>query len=265
MEANTQAANAQMGSVVSQLGELLVRDSYLAERLDPRPGQPLYLHLSDLLLTVRQFATQEPLRILDFGCGGSPYRSLFPNACYERADVAGTPDLDHVIPSDGSPCRLAVPDDTFDLILSSQVLEHVPDPASYLAEARRLLRPGGRLVLTTHGIYEDHGCPFDFRRWTDAGLHRDLERAGFQVTQMMKLTTGHRAMMFLLRQHRPRCSRKLGLGALLWLFGRLLDRFPAAADRQTDTAFAQCRVVSENLHDHRIYIALCAVAEKPVR
>jgi arsenite methyltransferase len=43
--------------------------------------------------------------------------------------------------------RLPYPDDTFDLAVSTQVLEYVPDVPAALAEAYRVLRPGGRLLL----------------------------------------------------------------------------------------------------------------------
>jgi ubiquinone/menaquinone biosynthesis C-methylase UbiE len=44
---------------------------------------------------------------------------------------------------------LPFPDDSFDLVTSFQVLEHVPDPMAYLAEIRRVARPGGTVILAT--------------------------------------------------------------------------------------------------------------------
>ncbi len=57
-------------------------------RLFPKPGDPLYLHLADLLLVMRKAATSESVTILDYGAGLAPYRSLFPNSQYRTADVA---------------------------------------------------------------------------------------------------------------------------------------------------------------------------------
>src|SRR6187431_2690649 len=94
---------------------------YLRERLEPRSGDPDYIHLSDLLMALEEFRTDEAITILDYGCGGSPYRSLFPNAEYKRADFVEMDDLDYVI---GGDSRVDERDSTFDLILSTQVAEH---------------------------------------------------------------------------------------------------------------------------------------------
>ena len=66
-------------------------------------------------------------------------------------------------------------------MLSTQVLEHVPDPRAYLAEALRVLRPGGRMLLSTHGTFVYHPDPVDLWRWTCEGLRLEVERAGFEV------------------------------------------------------------------------------------
>ena len=52
----------------------------------------------------------------------------------------------------GSLAQARLPSAHFDLITLWDVIEHVPDPDVVLAEAARLLRPGGRLVLTTGDI-----------------------------------------------------------------------------------------------------------------
>src|SRR5262249_39568982 len=62
----------------------------IRERLFPKPGDPLYLLLSDLLRAVREAATSEPITVLDYGAGLAPYRSLFPNSQYRTADVASS-------------------------------------------------------------------------------------------------------------------------------------------------------------------------------
>ena len=68
------------------LGEHMSSDEYLRERLHPEYGDLTYLHLADLRLALEAIRTDRVIHLLDYGCGGSPYRSLFPNAIYKRAD-----------------------------------------------------------------------------------------------------------------------------------------------------------------------------------
>jgi SAM-dependent methyltransferase len=118
-------------------------------------------------------------RILDYGCADMPYRDFFPrDADYVPADLPGNPAAAVEIRADGS---LPLEDAGFDLVLSTQVLEHVDDPELYLAECARVLRPGGRLVLSTHGIMPFHPDPVDYWRWTCAGLDRVVRDAGLRV------------------------------------------------------------------------------------
>jgi SAM-dependent methyltransferase len=121
-------------------------------------------------------------RVLDYGCAARPYRALLGQGLdYVGADLAGNALADVVLNDDGT---VPLPDGDFDLILSTQVLEHVADPSRYLSECRRLLKPDGTLVLTTHGLMYYHPDPVDYWRWTCAGLTRDLEAAGLDVVEM---------------------------------------------------------------------------------
>ena len=121
--------------------------------------------------------------VLDFGCGSKPYRPLVVQrgATYLGADLRGNPDADVEL---DDRMRLDCPDEMHDGVLSTQVLEHVAEPAAYLAEARRLLKPGGHLVLSTHGTWPYHPDPEDYRRWTPAGLRHELRSAGLEPGRM---------------------------------------------------------------------------------
>ena len=74
-----------------------------------------------------------------------------------------------------------MPDASVDAVVSTQVLEHVPDVQRYLKEALRVLKPGAPLLLTTHGDWVLHRVPTDFRRWTVDGLRYEHEQAGFEL------------------------------------------------------------------------------------
>jgi SAM-dependent methyltransferase len=118
-------------------------------------------------------------RVLDYGSADSPYRSLFPAGTdWVGADLPGNPDASVELRADGS---LPLADESVDAVISTQVLEHVRDPALYLAECSRVLRPGGRLLLSTHGMMVYHPDPDDYWRWTCAGLKLAVGQAGFEI------------------------------------------------------------------------------------
>jgi SAM-dependent methyltransferase len=118
--------------------------------------------------------------VLDAGAGQAPYRELFAHCEYQTADWAQSvhPDAqsaDVIASLDALP----IPDASFDAVLCTQVLEHVSDPATVLAELNRVLRPGGHLWLTVPLTWPLHEEPFDYFRYTSYGLTSLLERAGF--------------------------------------------------------------------------------------
>ncbi len=119
--------------------------------------------------------------MLDYGCADLPYRRLFgPGVEYLAADIPGNPDATLTIAPDGT---VPILDGSVDAVLSTQVLEHVADPAVYLSECHRVLRPGGRLLLSTHGFMVYHPDPVDLWRWTCAGLQEVVAGAGLRVLQ----------------------------------------------------------------------------------
>jgi SAM-dependent methyltransferase len=123
-------------------------------------------------------------RVVDFGCGDRPYEELFTarQAKYIACDLDGAVDV-RIEP--GRP--LALPDGTADGVVSFQVLEHVWDIDWYLAECHRVLKPGGWLLLSTHGTWLYHPHPTDFRRWTRDGLCREIETRSLQIDDVQSL------------------------------------------------------------------------------
>jgi len=246
----------------SDLTLILDNSDYNRQRVDPRIGDPLYIHLSDLKLFIDSITNRRYESILDYGCGGSPYKQLFQTPRYLRADYTNMPNLDYLIGEDG---KIPTVDNQFDLVLSTQVLEHVADSQCYLREACRVLRPGGTLALTTHGIWEDHGCPYDFYRWTADGIALELKNAGFDVCRVSKLTTGPRAVAinFFHSLHRFPSSRRSGLGLTIWLL-KQFGTNSSSIHRWLDVSFPNNRIVSDSTEEgHRLYLALGCIAVKP--
>jgi SAM-dependent methyltransferase len=61
-------------------------------------------------------------------------------------------------------------DASIDVVLCTQVLEHIPEPMAVLAEIRRVLKPGGTLLLSVPSIFPQHGSPGDYWRYMPQGL-----------------------------------------------------------------------------------------------
>jgi SAM-dependent methyltransferase len=248
---------------VQSLSKILAQKEYLRERTAPTRKDPFYLHLVDLLKALRSVSCEKEINILDFGSGGSPYRFLFPNSNYRRADISTDITIDFLINDEG---YVNAPDSTFDLVLSTQVLEHVRYPQRYLAECQRVLRPGGKLILSTHGLFEEHGCPNDYRRWTADGLKQDLIASGWQQIEVKKLTVGGRAFLFYLLHwschlsNVPSASWQLWVARFLVIFTRLRLLIHWVADRVYPHQ-SVCAAIHET---NPLYVGLIAEAIRPL-
>lgn len=125
-------------------------------------------------------------KVLDAGAGDCKYKVLFAGTDYTATDflqVNKPYDLAALdIVSDLH--DLAVADDTYDVVICSQVLEHLPEPEAVLHELNRVLKPGGRLWLSTPLFFEEHELPHDYFRYTRYGLHHLLQKCGFQISQI---------------------------------------------------------------------------------
>jgi SAM-dependent methyltransferase len=138
----------------------------MSGRLDPSRSTVGYAVRKPLLewLTAQKFAGA---RVLDVGCGDRPYEALLAGAATVLGfDVPGNQHAD----LHGSIDAIPAEDASFDVVLCLQVLEHVPEPAAAVRELRRVVKPGGRVLLSTHGVYPFHPNPDDLWRWTSTGL-----------------------------------------------------------------------------------------------
>ncbi len=102
--------------------------------------------------------------VLDLGCGDSRYSHYFPNrigldhSMQEGVNIIGDA---HHLPFSSS---------SFSVILTTEMLEHVHDPQKVIDEIQRVLRPGGKVILTTRFVFPIHEAPMDFYRFTKYGL-----------------------------------------------------------------------------------------------
>lgn len=130
-------------------------------------------------------------RLVDVGCGDKPYEALFaPHvsayvgveyaATYEAGESARLGKANVVHGSD----RLPFDDGSFDTVLCNQVAEHVPDPRHFLGDLVRVLRVGGKLILTVPFSFRVHSIPNDFHRFTRFALERYCDDLDLHVERL---------------------------------------------------------------------------------
>lgn len=115
------------------------------------------------------------LKVLDFGAGTQEFR--------QRHQISDYKALDPHMPADWKSLSEIPPGEKFDLIIASEVLEHLENPAQVLKELSNLLKPGQKIYLTTPFMAREHGAPADYQRWTQSGLEKLLMTSGFKVEQ----------------------------------------------------------------------------------
>jgi len=120
--------------------------------------------------------------VLDLGAGTKPYAPLY-ELCFDdcvAVDVGSSPHdiggVDVIADAAGLPFH----DATFDCIICTEVLEHCPEPWLVLHEMRRVLKPDGRVYLTTPFLVALHEMPHDYFRFTPSALRGMSEDAGFE-------------------------------------------------------------------------------------
>jgi SAM-dependent methyltransferase len=168
-------------------------------------------------------------RLLDIGCGSKPWRRLFADHVDEHIGI-------DFVPSERDPTAVDIiagaydvplPDKDADTLLMTSVLEHLEEPERGVAEAFRLLKPGGHLILTAPLIWPVHEPPRDFFRYSPFGLRHLLEEAGFEVVEVQPLagawTTFSLELSYALRRYRKGAARPVVGGVMRlaqWAAGR---------------------------------------------
>lgn len=159
------------------------------DKLVGRPACSLRRHERTYLSTVmlenslRQCGGYIKGVTLDVGCGLRPYeRTFFAGASrYVGTDYLSDRSRPDVV---CSALDLPFPGGQFDTVVSTEVLEHVPEPLRALCEMRRVLKPGGFLVLSAPMHWPRHEVPFDFFRYPYDGLLHLVKSSGLELVKM---------------------------------------------------------------------------------
>ena len=122
-------------------------------------------------------------KVLDAGAGNCKYKKYFEHANYESTDFKDIFDKSSykihsfICSLDDIP----IEDNYYDVIINTQVLEHVEFPEKVIQEFYRILKPKGKLFLTCPQGYKIHGAPYNFFNFTKFGLKSIFERVGFKI------------------------------------------------------------------------------------
>lgn len=150
--------------------------------------QFLDLQLKTIVDCLSQKLPQISGKILDIGAGESPWKYLLgQDTIYQGIDITSSGEFGmiknpNVIYYDG--LTIPLPSNQFDAGLCIEVLEHTQNPQVLLSEAFRVLKPGGKLLITVPWSARVHHIPFDYHRFTPFQLERLMEEAGFSECEI---------------------------------------------------------------------------------
>lgn len=155
----------------------------ISKEFKPSFFHPYYFIRTELLRSVAKHANNLTGRLLDFGCGSKPYKDLFAVNEYIGVDFIneGHPHDDEQIDVYYDGKTIPFPDNSFDSILSSEVFEHIFNLPEILDELNRVLKPGGKILITCPFVWKEHELPHDYARYTLFALTDLLEKKNFKV------------------------------------------------------------------------------------
>jgi len=141
---------------------------------------------------VAPYASEE--KTLEVGAYGRPsYGCFFPNRI--GIDVREGPGVDRV----ASVYQLPFSDNEFQIVLCMSVLEHLEEPYRAVAEMHRVLKPGGRIIVSVPFLFPIHDAPGDYWRFTKYGL-KHLFREGWDIKEVKAEADAQDSMAVLLQR-----------------------------------------------------------------
>jgi len=161
--------------------------------------------------------------VLDIGCGRAPYKKLISFDRYICLDVEKRSDsIGEILLADINK-GIPIESETIDLIICTEVLEHLKEPFFALKEMRRILKGGGKLILTVPFLWPLHEEPNDYFRYSEYGLKYLLRAAGFDKIEI-KPSNNFLISIFQILNINLKNKIFFPLVVLFNLFGRLSEK-----------------------------------------
>jgi SAM-dependent methyltransferase len=129
-------------------------------------------------------------KLLDIGCGEKPYLEMARPYVEKHIGIDRLETYSDKANIDVFSTAYAIPfkSESFDTILCTDVLEHLEEPGLALAEAYRVLKPGGCAIYTVPLFWHLHEEPYDYYRFTGYGLNYLFTKNGFEVVEIKPLS-----------------------------------------------------------------------------
>ncbi|MFH1047617.1 MAG: methyltransferase domain-containing protein [Patescibacteria group bacterium] len=154
-------------------------------------------------------------KILDIGGKKTNKRGVFDISKYpvevEYANIDASSNPDYLCDA----TKIPVKDSSFDGAILAEVLEHVRDPRLVLAECFRMLKPGGKLLITVPFMFHVHADPDDYGRYTEYYFRETLKEIGFRNITIRKQGGYYCVLANIIKM------RLLGLGSESSLFAKI--------------------------------------------
>ncbi len=159
--------------------------------------------------------------LLDLGCGVKPFKEIYSSFVRRHVgiDVATSPHPKNHVDQIYDGKNIPFEDEKFDYVLCTEVMEHVPDPVTFLKEINRVMKREGMLIMTTPFMVSLHEEPYDFYRYTEHGIRYLLRITGFELTRLESFSGYTGVMIALLVKPQLKFWNKIGkLLRIKWLY-----------------------------------------------
>jgi len=163
---------------------------------------PFYIARKGLYKNVSEMIQHLNGRILDIGCGSKPYEHLCNATEYVGLEI-DSPEKRRKTAADyfydGE--KMPFEDKSFDNLIANQVFEHVFNPSYFLKEGNRILKIGGKFLMTVPFVWDEHEQPYDYARYSSFGLKHIFKENGFKIVEHRKINDGIEVIFQLINDY----------------------------------------------------------------
>lgn len=172
------------------------------------------------------YRSEEKL-VLDLGCGNDKYKKYFKNRI--GVDMREGKGVDIVADAHNLPFE----NEKFDIILCTEVLEHLHSPQIAISEMHRVLKKSGLLILTTRFVYPLHDSPNDYWRFTKYGL-QNLFKNNWEIIKIEEEASTKDTFAILVQRLGYQTHLKGGklTKALIFLLAKIICLLPSLTKKE---------------------------------